>query len=449
MVSMMKQIRIRDNTQIPKSQFAEIPALTRKICDKTLEQLEREGIFVFPELVRDADDLTKDQMILQSVNDSYRSSNVMGFLGLGDERLTITSRFASDEHDFFFQYLLEKVLDFPNIVNLETDANRNNRLFHLLLFLFPLYLKQAMRKGLFKTYIRNQYNDSNLKGVIDIPRHISKNTPFIGNIAYHQREYSYDNALTELVRHTIEFIKRKPYGNQLLVKVKDEVQLIVDATQQYELYDRRKVITDNSHNPIRHAYYREYRALQHLCLLILKNQEHNIGAGSRQVYGILFDGAWLWEEYISKLVEGMFYHPRNKANEGAQWLFTQNGHSRSGLIYPDFIGKDSQNRIIADAKYKPIRNINGDDYLQILAYMLRFDAKAGYYFYPEKEASGDIRLFLNSGTTYEKNVIPREDFFVMKHGLVIPDTAADYEDFKAKMKQNETKFQQILPFAGE
>ena len=218
---MMKQIRIRDNSVKLQSDFAEIPALTRKICDKTLEQLEREGIFVFPELVRDADDLTKDQMILQSVNDTYRSSNVMGFLGLGTERLTITSRFASAKHDFFFQYLLEKVLDFPNIVNLETDANHNNRLFHLLLFLFPYYLKQAVRKGLFKTYIRKQYNDSNVKGVIDISRHISKNTPFIGNIAYHQREYSYDNALTELVRHTIEFIKRKPYGNQLLVKAKD------------------------------------------------------------------------------------------------------------------------------------------------------------------------------------------------------------------------------------
>lgn len=433
---MMKQIRIRDNTQIPKSQFAEIPVLTQKISDKTLEQLEREGIFVFPELVRDADDLTKDQMILQSVNDTYRSSNVMGFMGLGGERLTITSRFASDEHDFFFQYLLEKVLDFPNIVNLETDANHNNRLFHLLLFLFPYYLKQAVRKGLFKTYIHKRYNDSNVKGVIDIPRHISKNTPFVGNIAYHQREYSYDNVLTELVRHTIEFIKRKPYGNQLLVKVKDEVQVVVDATQSYELYDRRKVIADNSRNPIRHAYYREYRALQHLCLLILKNQEHNIGSGSRQVYGILFDGAWLWEEYVNSLVGDIFYHPMNKSGKGAQYLFA----GGSGKIYPDFIGKDAENRIIADAKYKPIRNISGDDYLQILAYMLRFDAKAGYFFYPKTSELEDAKMWLNNGSTYEKNVKRRDNIFVIKHGLLIPNTASNYDDFKSKMEQCESVF---------
>ena len=87
-----------------------------------------------------------------------------------------------------------------------------------------------MRKGLFKKYIRHRYNDGNVKGTIDVARHIEKNTPFVGNVAYSQREFSYDNSLMELVRHTIEFIKRKPYGNKLLIKVKDEVKLVIDAT---------------------------------------------------------------------------------------------------------------------------------------------------------------------------------------------------------------------------
>ena len=40
--------------------------------------------------------------------------------------------------------------------------------FNFLLFLFPHYLKAAMRKGLFKKYIRRSYNDGNVKGTIDI-----------------------------------------------------------------------------------------------------------------------------------------------------------------------------------------------------------------------------------------------------------------------------------------
>ena len=129
----MKLLKIKDNTQIKKEALSDIGNLMRRIADKTLEQLEREGVFVFPEFVVEAEDLTKDQMILQSVNDSYRAGNVMGFLGCGDERLIIESRFSSEEEDYFFEYLLDRVLDFPNIVDLESDADQNNRLFNFLL----------------------------------------------------------------------------------------------------------------------------------------------------------------------------------------------------------------------------------------------------------------------------------------------------------------------------
>ena len=407
-----------------------------KIADKTLEQLEREGIFVFPEFVQDAEDITREQMIIQSVNDTYRSGNVMGFLGYGDERLVIESRFGGEKDDYFLRYLLNRVLEFPNIVDLEYDANRDNRLFNFLLFLFPYYLKIAMRKGLFKKYIRHQYNDGNVKGVIDIARHIEKNTPFIGNVAYDQREYSYDNNLMELIRHTIEFIKGKSYGHKLLIKVKDDVRLVISATLGYKPYDRQRIVEENKKNTIRHAYFREYYALQRLCILILCYQKHQIGLGPKKIYGILFDGAWLWEEYINSLVSNIFYHPMNKGGKGAQYLFAGN----IGLIYPDFISKDNTIRIIADAKYKPIDNIGNRDYLQLLAYMLRFDAKVGYYFYPEAEGLKPLRLCLNRGSTYEDDVSPRDDISITKYGLKIPIDATDYDSFVKEIKLYEQKF---------
>lgn len=432
----MKQIKIKDNSQQKKETFSQVKNLTGKIADKTLEQLEREGVFVFPDTVKDAEDITQDQMILQSVNDTYRSGNVMGFLGCGDERLIIESRFCGGSEDYFFQYLLDKVLDFPNIVNLESDANQDDRMFNFFLFLFPRYLQAAMRKGLFKKYIRHSYNDGNVKGTIDIARHIEANTPFIGKIAYSQREFSYDNSLMELVRHTIEFIKRKPYGNKLLVKAKDEVKLVINATPGYEPYDRQKIIEQNKKNTVRHAYFREYLALQRLCLLILQHQRHQIGLGVKRIYGILFDSAWLWEEYINSLIGDAFYHPMNKEGKGAQRLFNGN----VGLIYPDFISRNSEKRMIADAKYKPINNIGNRDYLQVLAYMFRFDAKIGYYLYPEAENADDLLLRMNRGSTYEKNVMPRDDISVLKHGLKIPMDAQNYADFIMRIKLSEQEF---------
>ncbi len=239
---------------------------------------------------------------------------------------------------------------------------------------------------------------------------VKKNTPFIGNIAYSQREYSYDNYLMELVRHTIEFMKKTPCGSLLLGTVKDEVKQVVGTTPGYRIGDRRKIIDQNIKNVVRHAYYHEYRSLQQLCILILRNEQHQYGNGTRNVYGILFDGA--------------------------QRLFDGN----HGLIYPDFIGKDAGERIIADAKYKPWNNISGKDYLQILAYMFRFDAKRGYYLYPEATHQADVSLRLNRGMTYEDNVSPRNDVLVIKCGLQIPDGAKDYADFVARMEENETAF---------
>lgn len=432
----MKQLKIKDNDQRKKEEFFEIPGLVKTIADKTLEELEKEGVFVFPEMVHDAEDVTRDQMILQSVNDTYRSGNVMGSLGYGEERLVIESRFSTGDNDYLLQYLLERILDFPNIVNLETDATHDDKTFSLLLALFLSYLVSAMRKGVFKTYVRNEYNDGNVKGTINIDRHIRKNIPFVGNIAYSQREYAYDNFLMQLIRHTVEFIKRKPYGHKLLAKAKEEVQLVVEATPSYEAKDLRRILVENKKNTVRHAYYHEYRALQRLCILILQNKKTQLGLGASKIYGIVFDGAWLWEEYMNSLVDEIFYHPMNKGGKGAQWLFA----GGAGLIYPDFIGKNPNNRIIADAKYKPVDNIGNKDYLQVLAYMFRFDAKRAFYFYPDVDAIEDKVFWLNSGSSYEKNVQKRDDICLTKHGLHIPKDAASYDEFVALIKACEVEF---------
>lgn len=436
----MTQLRMKDNSQKSKSEFSSVSKIVKKVADKTLEELEKEGIFVFPELVKETEDLTREQMILQSYNDFYRCGNVMGFLGYGDQRIIIESRFCTEKNDYFLRYLLERVLSLPNVINLEVDGAPDSKFFELFVFLFPHYLKRAVRKGSFKTYVHRKYNDCNPKGTIDIPRHIKINTPFVGNVAYSQRECSYDNDFTQLIRHTIEFIKKKPHGNHILSQAKDEVNLIVETTQKYQLYDKQKIIAENKKNVIRHAYFHEYRVLQHLCILILQNQKHQLGTGINRVYGILFDGAWLWEEYLNLLVKDLFYHPMNKGGKGAQRLF----YGNIGLIYPDFISQNNDIRVIADAKYKPIGNIGNGDYFQMLAYMMRFNAKTGIYFYPETGTEEDLRLWLNTGTTYEKNVTPREDISVIKHGLQIPDGAKNYDDFSKLMRRAESVFRKTL-----
>lgn len=436
----MKIPKVKDNTTYITSRFSCNQCIVSNILNKSLNQLDAEGLFIFPEAIKKVEDLTRDQMILQEFNGKYRTGNVMGFIGYGKERLSIQSRFCNDKEDYFLSYLLERVLNIPNIVSLDADTSSDKRLLNFLLFIFPKYLENAIRKGLYKQYIHKKYNDTNIKGKIDIPRHLTKNTPFIGSIAYSQRLFSYDNMLLELIRHTIEFIKSKSYGSIILSDIKEELKLIVNATQSYRTCDRQKIIEQNKKNPIRHAYFREYSALQRLCILILKSEKHDIGSGIQNSYGILFDGAWLWEEYINILLSSHFYHPKNKSKFGAQQLFSDG----KGLIYPDFISKSTDPRLIVDAKYKPIENIRGRDYLQVLAYMYRFDASKGYYIYPDSEGQVPLVLNLNKGSTYENNVSARDDVNIIKLGFKIPNKSADYDDFKMQIHESELVLQNFI-----
>ena len=436
----MKIPKVKDNTTYITSRFSCNQCIVSNILNKSLNQLDAEGLFIFPEAIKKVEDLTRDQMILQAFNGKYRTGNVMGFIGYGKERLIIQSRFCNDKEDYFLSYLLERVLNIPNIVSLDADTSSDKRLLNFLLFIFPKYLENAIRKGLYKQYIHKKYNDTNIKGKIDIPRHLTKNTPFIGSIAYSQRLFSYDNILMELIRHTIEFIKSKSYGSIILSDIKEELKLIVNATQSYRTCDRQKIIEQNKKNPIRYAYFREYSALQRLCILILKSEKHDIGSGIQNSYGILFDGAWLWEEYINILLSSHFYHPKNKSKFGAQQLFSDG----KGLIYPDFISKSTDPRLIVDAKYKPIENIRGRDYLQVLAYMYRFDASKGYYIYPDSEGQVPLVLNLNKGSTYENNVSARNDVNIIKLGFKIPNKSADYDDFKMQIHESELVLQNFI-----
>lgn len=432
----MNPVRIKDNQQgIREEDFSNADKIKGKILNKNLDELRKEGIFVFPESEDDIEGLSKEQKVLEGSKGSYKTGNVMGFLGLGEERLFIGSRFDEGDKDHFLSYMLTKILGFPSLFSLHV-GEENDKLYRMLLFMFPFYLKEAMRKGLYKQYIRHEYNDFNVKGNIDITRHIKKNTPFLGKIAYSQREYSHDNGLTQLIRHTIEYIKGKQGGRSILSEAKDEVRLIIEATPNYRIQDRAKVISDNVKDPIRHAYYKEYRELQRLCLMILRQRKHGLGLGKRQILGVLFDGSWLWEEYVFSLVRDHFYHPNNRKGEGRQYLFG----GPNGPIYPDFIGRGPSNRIIGDAKYKPFENINGKDYLQLLAYMFRFDSKNGYYFYPEHEQTTKEEFFLNQGISYEGKVSPRNDIKVIKLGLGIPQRASNQQDFASQMESSESSF---------
>lgn len=169
--------------------------------------------------------------------------------------------------------MLQKVLC-VNVVNL-SHGTTNERIFDFLLYLFPKFLKEALAQGVYKEYLRNEYNDANIRGVIDINRHLKTNLPFNGRIAYRTREFSYDNHVTELIRHTIDYIGKTSFGKMLLendAETHASVAQIISATPSYSRQEREKIIKSNS-KIVNHPYYFRYTPLQRLCLRILRHEK--------------------------------------------------------------------------------------------------------------------------------------------------------------------------------
>ena len=425
-------MQLTDNQQaLNKEEFiTEYPKISQVLLDRTLDNLSQEdSIFIFPNDLKNSPDLDKEQKILETVNQKINTGNVIGFLGCGQERLTISSRFSSKSDDYFLHYLLQKVLNI-NLTSLDVGLSREERLYQLLIYLFPKYLEAAMRKGIYKEYQRFSHNDSHIKGVIDVVNHLKKNLPFTGNIAYTTREFTYDNPMMQLIRHTIEYIKnQKSLGRGIICTNRENITEIIRVTPSYKQADRSKVIRLNQTKPLRHAYFREYRKLQELCLMILNREEHGLGYQEQKIHGILFDVAWLWEEYVHALLPKDFIHPRNKEKKGGISVFS--GGKRK--VFPDFY--DRERKIVLDSKYKKLedteKGINREDLFQLISYSYILKAEKAGLIFPSKHKVVDNEIGKLAGY----------GAMLKKLSIQIPQKASSYNDFCEMMESSEEIFQ--------
>ena len=430
----MIMMRITDNQyKIVKEELVEeYPKLSNLLLDRTLESLSQdERVFIFPNDLKNSSDLERDQKIFETVNQEIKTGNVIGFLGYGQERLTISSRFSIKGDDYFLHYLLQKVLHI-NLTSLDVALSREDKLYQLLMYLFPKYLQAAIRKGLYKEYQRFFHNDSHVKGVIDVRNHLKKNLPFTGKIAYITREFTYDNPLMQLIRHTIEYMKnQKSIGRGVLDNLstsREHVSEIIRVTPSYKLANRAKIIRSNQTKPLRHAYFREYRKLQELCLMILNREKHGLGMQEQKIHGILFDVSWLWEEYVYTLLPRDFIHPRNKNKTDGISVFSN--HERK--VFPDFYHKEL--KIVLDAKYKKLedteKGINREDLFQLISYSYILEAEHAGLVFPSKEKLVDNEIGKLAGY----------GALLKKWSIQIPGQAENYQDFVRSIESFEKVF---------
>lgn len=422
-------------------------------------EADEADVIVWPQSFIEGFEAIKDQYIFHITEkdrkniDSITTSNIVGFIGKENTHIRIHSRFSAIDkkdqnkwevkNDYFLYYMLEKVMAI-NLFDLDTLSSSNkDQVFDLLIFFFPKLLKDALSQGLYKKYVYREYNDSNIRGMVDVNRHIRHNIPANGRIAYRTREFSSDNEVTQLIRHTIEFIRRKRNAKQILHNDPDTesfVQQIVQATPTFQAHKRQVIINMNL-RPVVHPYYTKYAALQNLCLRILRYDKLSYeAANDKKIHGLLIDAAWLWEEYIAKLLSertNLKHYTRNNSN----FHLFEDGKPFQRII-PDYY--DDANGVVADAKYMPLHLYDHLDseratsvYYKTVMYMYRFNTKKGFLFYPYNKEEDDEHKIVS-----EYQIEDRTDCHLYEIGLEIEetDTDTDYTVYRDNMAKNEEEF---------
>ncbi|MBO5289432.1 MAG: hypothetical protein J6B11_08560, partial [Spirochaetales bacterium] len=200
--------------------------------------------------------------------------------------------------------------------------------------------------------------------------------------------------------------------------------------------------------------------------MILNNVNSQYSTSSSPIYGILFDGAWLWEEYLWTMLKDAkfgcknFVYPTNKDRKGGIRLFDNSLDPEDSSfkkcfrrIYPDFYRENTKpenedflknDGVILDAKYKQLdKGLVRDDLYQIISYMHTVKIPTGGFIYPvasttlsNRESAGNVVL-----DTY---CLANNTGFIKSFGFVIPECETDYEPFQKKMKKTEDELVQEI-----
>lgn len=453
----IRLIICKDNSPVSKDTIPcgeDVKEVLNYLTSQTIGNLieQHNELLIFPEKLSDE---TAQSTILESYYNKenvskIKTTNIMGVISYFEERkqkkpitISIGSRFDSSEKQNFFIYLLSHVFDF-NIVDWKPQTDQTKLWGLLLVFLFVHRLEKAYHQGIFKQYVQKKYIEYNFKGALDIQTHIKRNIPFAGKVAYKFREMSYDNPVLHLIRYTIDYVHNK-HGNLwrgILANkwtVNEAVRVIKEATPSYTPQNRLKIY-QTSLKPIRHPFYTEYDKLRNICMRILRDEGLNVYSGAEdRVYGILFDGAWLWECYIAKLLKPLGFKHLGRYQPDKAEIFAFHKDSKGEYpLYPDFYNEERF--LIFDAKYKRWDEKNEEDKRgdihQILAYMYVTQAKAGGIIFPKP-----IDKTIDIKTEECKCVWGAEKPFY-EITFYIPKT--DDDKFLQEIKDRENDFQKKL-----
>lgn len=429
-MKVISEIYLKKDNILSSDEYNEIIKTFSKTQLKDLK-----NYFFIPKLDNDSldEDKTLVKVLYEEGKEELFFNNYVGYIKLKNTDLQIKSKVDNSDEQVFISHMLSKVFG-VSAIKQSISAKKNSNAFSnsILKQLFFIYFNKAMKKGLYQKYCDFQYNNLNVKGKIEIEKHIKINTPFTGKIAYSTRELTPINDINFLIYHTLESLKNESF--ELDRTTRNNIRKFKNLMGKNNS-KLRNILNKNKKCKSNHKYYKEYTELQKISMILLEKKGFKFNESSNlKLNGFLIDAAWLFEQYINTLIKDKFYHLDNRDESIAEYYFTNNYQE----IYPDFISKEA-NKIILDVKYKKFEyKTYPIDFHQILGYMNRFNTNTGYLVkLSNKNKDKNIFNLKEGFEKWDTNKKRESNVEVIEYNFYVPDT--ETEEFKKLIKDSENK----------
>lgn len=261
--------------------------------------------------------------------DGKRVNGLAGILRYGNTTVYIHSRFdksgetnadaAAEERsayaDRFLSYVLRRISVPAALQNRLAPTSGNDLVSLLLPRLFLEKLESAFTKGFYRRYQTVEYNDSRVRGHIDVARHIRLNPTSNGRVAYSTREYTVDNPLNHLILAAYGVLRRR-YSAQLDAYLQSSPTLRRPITaleselgwEDISPAALRRLVS-SADTPVTHPMLRDYETLRKMALQIIRSEGKNpflrSGEDGGSVSGILVPMSRVWERMLESKLSGI------------------------------------------------------------------------------------------------------------------------------------------------
>ena len=267
----------------------------------------------------------------------------------------------------------------------------NTPLLDVFMQMFCQELLEICKKGIRHDYVAIEENRAYLKGKLLFSGQIRHNLVHKERFYTSSDEYIADIAPNRLIKSTLELIASKATSHTTLTLINQCLEIFEEIPSSGNIDGDFLSCTSSRH-------FSYYDNLLEWCKLFLQGNSFSAYSGESKAYALLFPMEKLFESYVAHMFK-KYNNGNDKriyAQNSNQYLLHSEGDSKLFQLKPDLILELGEKKIIADTKWKPLKNaedkkhgIAQSDLYQVFAYAHYHEASEVWLIYPKLYAQGD------------------------------------------------------------